>query len=203
MVITLFRHGVTEENKRKAYLGWNDSPLCGEEKKRLASLHLTEEYDLFFSSDLERCLATLRLLEPKVDPIIVPEFREMCFGEFEGKTYHDLKENVQYKSWLEDWLSYSPPGGESYEAFSARIISGWNRILDILLEKQARGAFIMTHGGVIKYLLTRFAPEEKNFWEWSTPHGNGFELTFDLSGIRRGDRCTLLRVVPLTEKETG
>ena len=27
MVVALFRHGITEENKRHAYLGWTDAPL--------------------------------------------------------------------------------------------------------------------------------------------------------------------------------
>ena len=28
VVVALFRHGLTEENKRKAYIGWTDSPIC-------------------------------------------------------------------------------------------------------------------------------------------------------------------------------
>ena len=27
LVVALFRHGITEENKRRAYLGWTDAPL--------------------------------------------------------------------------------------------------------------------------------------------------------------------------------
>ena len=30
MVVALFRHGITEENKRKAYIGWRDAPICEE-----------------------------------------------------------------------------------------------------------------------------------------------------------------------------
>ena len=60
VVIALFRHGLTEENKRKAYLGWNDSPLCPESKR----IGTSKRYEHYFSSDLQRCISTVKLLFP-------------------------------------------------------------------------------------------------------------------------------------------
>ena len=37
VAISLFRHGLTEANKRHAYLGWTDSPLCPIEKAKLGA----------------------------------------------------------------------------------------------------------------------------------------------------------------------
>ena len=64
---------------------------------------------------------------------------------------------------------------------------------------------IVTHGGVIRYLLSTYGSiEKRDFWEWKVSHGNGFELVWaSKDAFRRGDRCTLLREVPLTENPTG
>ena len=36
VVVALFRHGLTEENKRKAYIGWTDSPILEDARVELA-----------------------------------------------------------------------------------------------------------------------------------------------------------------------
>lgn len=193
VVIALFRHGVTEANKRHAYLGWTDSPLCSMD----GAVNLN--YDQYFSSDLPRCTETMRILFPNENPILVKELREMNFGKWEGKTYEELKGDQQYVNWLENPFDLSPPGGESYAEFSSRVQVGWNRVIADGCQRVA----VMTHGGVIRYLLSQYAPIQKEFWDWHIGHGNGYELEFDGTALRRGERCTLLREVPLTEKRHG
>ena len=39
---------------------------------------------------------------------------------------------------------------------------------------------IITHGGPIRFLLTKFANVEKSFWDWEVPHG--CMLTIALGG---------------------
>jgi alpha-ribazole phosphatase len=199
VVIALFRHGLTEENKRKTYLGWNDSPLCSES----ADLSTSNRYDVYFSSDLPRCIETANILFPNNDLNLLPHLREMNFGQWEGKTYEDLKDLLLYQSWLSDPLSYSPPGGESFEEFTHRIQNGWGKIIGKILSKNVESCAINTHGGVIRFLLSKFAPIKNDFWSWQAPHEQGYELIFERGALRRGERCTLLRVVPLTAKEHG
>lgn len=199
VVIALFRHGLTEENKRKAYLGWNDSPLCPEAKDRLP----IREYDGYFTSNLQRCRSTAKILFPNSCPFPLAELREMNFGEWDGKTYDDLKEDGLYQKWLSDPVNYCPPAGESYLQFIKRVQVGWSKITKAILTHHFQSCAVITHGGVIRYLLSAFAPEQKDFWSWQTPHEQGFELIFDIEAIRRGARCTLLREVPLTAKELG
>lgn len=204
VVITLFRHGLTEGNKRKAYMGWNDSPLCEEAVTKLSSYQLKpESYDLFLSSDLNRCLHTMKLLFPTVEPETAEAFREMHFGTFQGKTYDELQHEESYQKWLEDPIAYAPPDGETYEQFASRIDKGWEKIQKDVLEEGIRRPIIVTHGGVIKYLLSQYAPEKKEFWDWKVVHGNGYELVFDLEQLRRGEPCISLREVPITENANG
>jgi alpha-ribazole phosphatase len=199
VVMALFRHGVTEENKRKAYLGWNDSPLCPESKTILTS----KTYQQYYSSDLQRCVRTAEKLFPSTNFHLIKELREMNFGKWEGKTYEDLKGNNLYREWLGDPFSHSPPQGESFHEFSTRIDSGWSKITKEVLKSNLQSCAVITHGGVIRYLLSRFAPDQKEFWAWQATHDQGYELIFDTESLRRGRRCTLLLEVPLTANGHG
>ncbi|WP_244889018.1 histidine phosphatase family protein [Neobacillus drentensis] len=199
MVIALFRHGVTEENKRKAYLGWNDSPLCPGSN----TIMTPKTYQRYFSSDLQRCVRTLETLFPTTSPHLLKELREMNFGKWEGKTYEDLKENRLYRHWLDDPFNHFPPQGESFHEFSTRVDSGWSKITEVVLNTNLQSCAVITHGGVIRYLLSRFAPEHKEFWAWQATHDQGYELIFDTESLRRGRRCILLLEVPLTANGHG
>ncbi|AZU61806.1 histidine phosphatase family protein [Neobacillus mesonae] len=199
VVIALFRHGLTEANKRKCYLGWTDSALCPES----TWIEPLTAYDGYFSSDLERCLTTAKLLFPNGTPVQMREFREMNFGDWEGKTYEELKEKTLYQQWLSDPLRYSPPHGESFERFSERVDAGWTKLFNEVLSKNHQRCAVVTHGGVIRYLLTAYGPEMKDFWSWQVPHNICFEFTFTREAFRRGRRCTLLQEVPLTENGHG
>lgn len=199
VVIALFRHGLTEENNRKAYLGWNDSPLTSEAN----ALYTTKRYDGYFSSDLPRCLATAEILfsNMKVHPLV--NLREMNFGIWEGKTYENLKDDSQYQRWLSNPSRYCPPKGESFYDFTSRVQSGWEQVIHHILSQNLHSSAVVTHGGVIRHFLTTYAPEKKDFWDWQVSHHLGFELIFERDALRSGDRCTLLQEVPLTAKEDG
>lgn len=201
VVIALFRHGLTEANKRHAYLGWTDSPLCPIEKKKIK--RPSEEYEYLFSSDLARCLETSKILFPTLDPHILIELREMNFGEWEGKTYEDLQGDSNYQKWLANPNLIRPTNGESFAEFSQRVELGWGKVVKRLSESNVKRTVIMTHGGVIRSLLTKIAPMKKDFWEWETAHGKGYELVWNLNDLRRGERCTLLREVPLMANLNG
>lgn len=204
VVVTLFRHGLTEGNKRRVYMGWNDSLLSEEGKLQLRSYGLKQDdYDSFLSSDIDRCITTMKLLFPDVEPQLLPSLREMNFGVFQGKTYQELKDNVKYQRWLDDFFSFSPPEGESFQQFSERVLSGWEELVETIISNRLHSPFIVTHGGVISYLLSEFAPDQKGFWDWQIAHGSGVELVFDRERLRRKRRCILLREVPLTEREPG
>ena len=199
VVIALFRHGVTEENKRKAYLGWNDSPLCPVSHP----ISFSENYQCYFSSDLQRCVGTAERIFPTTSPHLLKELREMNFGKWEGKTYEDLKENSLYRQWLADPHTHCPPDGESFHEFTTRVDSGWAKITEEILTSTVESCAVITHGGVIRYLLSRFSPLPKEFWAWSVNHDQGYKLIFERESLRRGERCILLLEVPLTASEPG
>lgn len=200
MAIALFRHGLTEANKRHAYLGWSDSPLCEEET--LPELVGTS-YDVIFTSDLGRCMYTAKRFFPEQKPLILPEFREINFGEWEGKTYEELNKEEQYQHWLQAPLSIAPPSGEAFPAFIDRVDAGFKAVIEKMGNTGAKRAAIVTHGGVIRYLLSKYADEKRGFWEWDIPHDSGYELIWEELEWRRQERCISLQVVPIMENPNG
>jgi alpha-ribazole phosphatase len=200
VAISLLRHGLTLENEKSAYIGWTNSPLSSFGRKNIKPL---DEPEVLFSSDLIRCLETAALLFPKNEVLKMEEFREMHFGRWEGKTYEQLKEITSYQEWINDPFSYCPDGGESFAEFGLRIQGGWEKVKDQILQTDAADTVIVTHGGVIRYLLSFFAPQKKSFFEWKIPYGGGYQLIWTRDGLRRGEKCISLQAVPITENQLG
>lgn len=201
VAISLLRHGLTEANERREYLGWTDSPLSKQGRIKIQQLtDCFQDYEFLISSDLQRCVNTAKLLFPESQVLTNSAFREMNWGSWEGKTYEQLKEEASYQKWLENPMEAPIPNGESYPDFSARVASGWQQ----LLTQEFKNIAIITHGGVIRELLVRYAPEEKLFWDWKIPHASGYQFIWDsIDAWRRGERCTSLQVVPIMEKQNG
>ena len=86
----LIRHGSTVSNEEHRYLGQTEEPLS---ESGISKLQVQAgEWDPFapelvFSSPLKRCRQSAQLLFPTVPVIVVPEWKEMNFGRFEGKNY--------------------------------------------------------------------------------------------------------------------
>lgn len=201
VAVTLLRHGLTEANERRAYLGWTDSPISVEGEKQILALRGSyPTYEKVYTSDLHRCVETAKQLFPDAVAVKNIAFREMNFGNWEGRTYDELKTDSQYLDWLDSPMAAMVPGGESYPDFSNRVHDGWNQ----LIASGESPYVLMTHGGVIRELLVRYAPMKKSFFEWSVSHGRGYKLIWeDRNSLRRGERCTLLQEAPITEKLNG
>ncbi|RLQ96214.1 histidine phosphatase family protein [Falsibacillus albus] len=204
MVMALFRHGVTKENKKGLYIGWSDAPLCQDWKDQMrnAPFHLSH-YDSIYSSDLSRCKETAHLYFSNRQVSYNPDLRELHFGEWEAKHHNELAENSYYQEWLNYPFKMKTPDGETFGVFTKRVDRAIKQIKENLSRNQHNSCAIVTHSGVIRYLLDRFVPESKGFWSWDVPYGTGFELIWTYDEWGCGDRCTLLREVPLTENQHG
>ncbi len=206
MAILLFRHGLTEENAKGKYIGWSDPALSNEGIEQLSMLkdHLPP-YDVICTSDLTRCRQTAEILFPAAIHIQLPSLREIHFGEWENKTYSELQNNKEYRQWLSD-MEIPIPGGESFQQFRSRISNAWEEILSYAASTKVNRMAVITHGGVIRQLLTTLVPKtlQKNFWEWKVPHGLGYELVWTDSDKMGGvTQCSLFREAPLMEKKNG
>lgn len=205
VAVTLLRHGLTEANERKEYLGWSDSPLTDRARKGLErDRRLYRNSSRVYSSDLGRCLETAGILFPHAECIPNKLYREMNFGKWEGRTYRQLADDPHYRLFLEAPFEADIPSGEGYPAFSARIIKAWGELCKDSDVKPGAEIAIITHGGVIRELLHRITPNPGSYWEWNIRHGAGFRLEWEnIEQWRSGAACTSLQEEPVTARPNG
>ncbi len=210
MGITLYRHGLTAENERKAYIGWSDPPLSdtGREatSKWRKSLRLEAYFsqtELVYTSDLTRCIETATILFPQLQSQSMQGLRELHFGAWDGKTYQDLQHDPAYQAWLNDPFTGGPPLGEKWEQFAGRISTAFNSICRKMEQHDVKEVGIITHGGVIRYLLSEMVASHHSFYDWDVSMHKGHRLVWNTADWRRGRTCTSYQEVPIREKEHG
>lgn len=202
LALTFVRHGMTKENEEKRYIGFSDVPLLDQEVARLRNVSAACSPDFVVTSDLWRCRQTCRLLFAETIPVYERSaWREINFGDWEGKTYAELKEVEEYRKWLDSPFTVAPPNGEHYREFQARIENALTETIALAKRRLASHVVIVTHGGPIRYVLERYAPMEKPFWEWTVPFGGGFTLVSERWEERA--RCISLSEVRFKESENG
>lgn len=172
MSIFLIRHGMTLANEMHCYCGSTDLPLSERGREELKGKQLSvPEGVTFVSSGMKRCNETVQLLFGDVEYQIIPEFREIDFGDFEMHSYEELKEDPLYQQWITgDNPSNIPPNGESGKQMEARVLAAFERIEE--------NTVLVTHGGVIAAIMSSLFPEErKNLYQWQPKPGCGYCIT--------------------------
>lgn len=198
--IYIIRHGVTKSNLEKRYLGHTNEPLINHHEEQftvLKSVLKRIKFHYCFSSDLKRCVQTTKHLIKNAPVCLDTRLRELNFGEWEGKTYDLLKNDAEYRAWLDDMHNLSPPKGEKLTQLQARIDDFFNDLLSLNYQ-ESKNILIVTHGGTIRSCLLKFKITN-NLWELPVNHGNGYKVTLRQS---KGEWiCSSWSVVPIQEKE--
>jgi broad specificity phosphatase PhoE len=166
--LLLVRHGESALGAEHRYAGHRDTPLTPKGREQVLSL--VQRFRRFrvhqiYSSDLERCRETAKLLAPDSEIVFTSRLRELNFGAWEGRTYQELlaRSPVSYRRWLEDPRTVTPPRGESILRLARRIHRFAREI-----ESRHRGGTLalVTHGGPIRVLLR---PSLEGFWSLRVP----------------------------------
>ena len=155
MTVYLLRHGKTQGNVERRYIGSTDQPLCSQGRAELRNKtgpRRTESLPRLCSGAGRR----RRSLYPGKDVEIVDDLRETDFGAFENHTYEELKDDPQYRAWLDVAGSAAPPGGESKGEQQARTVRALQSVMAACGEDE-RVAFVV-HGGTIMCLLRPWRP---------------------------------------------
>ncbi|WP_158735291.1 histidine phosphatase family protein [Alteribacillus sp. YIM 98480] len=196
-IVYFLRHGMTSSNFHKQYCGWSNPPLLKSEVERLKCYAWRVLVDEVWCSDLLRAVHTADLLFPNASLRSIKSLREIHFGDFEGKTYKELKENSEYQAWLEDFFHTAPKNGESLTAFRKRIQYGWEKVT----QSKQKSIAVVTHSGWIREWCRLYISESKANCLWNIPYGGGVAARFEMKG---GDwHCISLQEVRLTEKKDG
>ena len=154
--IIAIRHGETLWNVYTRIQGQLDIPLNAvgrSQASRLARALSEEPIKAIYASDLTRAWETAQYLGRALQLEVEPELglRERGFGDFEGKTFAEIQTDLpeQSRLWRKRDPHFSPAGGESLTALSARVLEAASR-----LAAQHPGELIalVGHGGVMDVL---------------------------------------------------
>jgi len=153
----LVRHGQVAEGHTNRYHGHNDiglSPRGVKQFEDLAAQLAAIPLQGVYSSDLTRTIKGAEIISRGrgLASQIVPEFREVNFGAWEGLTFGEILE--QYPSQLEarlrDLSSFRIPGGESLEDVEARALP---RLRELLGRHRDAAFLIVAHAGINRVIL--------------------------------------------------
>ena len=180
-MLAFIRHGVTQANKERRYLGKTDESLS-EEGIEILELYkrqkLYPEVKYLFTSPMKRCTETAKIIYPTLSPIVIPEWEEINFGRFEYKNYEELKDDEQYQEWLCSGGTLDFPEGESRKDFILRCNSGLIRMcgeLSQALEQNTKNpdfVGMIVHGGTIMSLLSLYGGSD--YFDYQVPNGRGY-----------------------------
>ncbi|WP_250277450.1 histidine phosphatase family protein [[Clostridium] colinum] len=180
--INLIRHGKTYANEQKLYYGFSDIALSENGIKELYHLKNIIQYEmpsLFITSGLKRTIETLNILFGKVDYIVNENFKEMNFGDFELKSYKQLKNNEDYKKWIENIDENNIPNGETKKEFENRVIKAFEDLFHHCKKQKIKDVVVICHSGVISIIMMYlFKEKSKNFYDWLPSYGRGYTIIF-------------------------
>jgi broad specificity phosphatase PhoE len=170
--LILVRHGETALTAERRYSGRGDVELselglaqAQAAAGRIAGLVAAAHVAAVVSSPLARCRRTAELIaaaagtaRPTADgpaadvPVVVePDLVETDFGDWEGKTFAEVR--AQWPAEMDAWLastSVAPPGGESLQAVGVRV----RRVVAKLLDSYPESVVVVvSHVSPLKLML--------------------------------------------------
>ena len=107
---------------------------------------------------------------------IVPGFDEYNFGEFEGKSYRELKDNPAYQRWVASGGKEKAPGGEDIESYKGRCCRAFEQVVEEVIKDGIQDTALVIHGGTIMAIMVNYAPGTKSFYDWQVANTQGYKL---------------------------
>lgn len=154
----LVRHGQVADGHTHLYHGHNDihlSPRGVEQLERLARQLEGAPLAAVYASDLTRAREGAQVLcrGRELEPVIVPEFREINFGVWEGLSFEEIA--ARYPEELQarflDLESFRIPGGESLMDVRRRALP---RLRELVQQHPGQAVALVAHAGVNRVILS-------------------------------------------------
>lgn len=157
LTVYLARHGLTTMSSNNLYCGWSDPELTEDGRQMaiaLGDVYSTLSWTAIYASPFRRTMATATPLakRAKLSVHAEPGFREISYGEWEGRTFEEAAKRwpAEYRKWRDDPGRHHPPGGESAEMVATRAIAA----LDAICAEHADGnVMVVSHKATIRIVL--------------------------------------------------
>ena len=150
------RHGVTEYNLAKRYIGSTDAALAPEGERQAANLKgpiYALAPEKIICSPMRRAVETAEIATEGLDLEIEidADLREVDFGKWEGLTFDEIEAiyGEQALRWIRWESDYRFPDGETIGEFLGRV----RKVAGRLAEDPAESIAVFSHSGVIRQLM--------------------------------------------------
>jgi broad specificity phosphatase PhoE len=157
-LVILVRHGQTDENVSGRISGQGPVPLNarGQEQARLVAEALAPlGVNYIFSSPLVRARQTAEFLAARLQKSIeeIPDLREVGYGDWEGKTFNEMRTHPVAHRVFHDPINATFPNGESLLEVQQRGI----RVIEWVRNTYPQAIVtIVSHGDVIRTALAHY-----------------------------------------------
>jgi len=163
MIVYLLRHG-TSEGGRMYRGNLFDDPLTEEGWNQMKSSVADLSFDTIATSPMKRCseFADYISKKSKIPYSIIEDFKEIGFGDWQGKTSHQIGEEI-VKRFKNDPINNPVNNAENLYDFQSKVIKNYLEILDKLNPQNK--LLIIAHAGVIRVIKSYILklPIEKMF----------------------------------------
>lgn len=176
-LITVLRHGEVE-GAPHVFRGKSDPVLSTNGWQQMQrALRAFPEFDSVATSPLARCRAFADSLTSAEGSVILNDFREMDFGDWEEQTPQAVQALSPdlFQRFQNNPEGLSPPNGEPFDVFRKRVSTTFKQWLD-----KANGGhrLLITHAGVMRILLVEhLGLPVCNLYRIALPHAASFQLS--------------------------
>ena len=181
MKIIMIRHGMTQWNKERRYVGSTDLPLCDDGRKELIRINEERplEADVIYVSPMKRCLETARIFFGQRDFKVVEDLREYDFGEYEGLDFKELSKDPKYTEWLKEHKVLPFPEGEGMDNFKKRVSCAFEKVMREICNKDEENVALVVHGGTIMNILSEYCEEVNEYYDIHPENGDAYSVFWD------------------------
>jgi broad specificity phosphatase PhoE len=111
-------------------LGMIDPGLSSEGRRHASTIALPP-VKVIYTSQLRRARETAEALARPVPVVVDAELNEISYGEWDGLQWSIIEQRYPdlAKQKLADWTAVTPPGGEDWALFAARVSRALDRII--------------------------------------------------------------------------
>ncbi len=154
ITLLLIRHGETDANVERRYIGHTDAPLNANghrQAKELKAALAEHAICAIYHSPFQRTRDTAAQLGAVLQADL--RLSELHFGDWEAHTYEEIAERDLLFAWYDDPWNIAPPNGETLCQLDERL-TAW--LTDIIARHDGQTIAVVSHGGPLRWLLAKY-----------------------------------------------
>jgi broad specificity phosphatase PhoE len=166
--LLLVRHGQTRANIDRVWHGHTDTPLTPlgqQQAQRLGGYfrHYLPAIDAIYASPLQRARITAEHIAAAAGLTVTldPRLVEQGMGEWEGRSFRELRDDLGFFSGLMTDEHHRAPGGESRFEVTVRFVTA---VEEFQRQNPGKNIVVVAHGVAIAFALAHWLDGDTARW---------------------------------------